>query len=96
MRSCACLVISLFLASGCSEGPTSAAGDAGVNSCTPDASYLACGCGCCTGAATQERCVDTDGGQTLQQIIDADTAAAAGPSCAMAGCSTPTLYRCCK
>ncbi len=99
MRNFSCWVVALLLASSCDRGPSESsanADDVGVRSCVPDASYLACGCGCCTGASTQERCVDLDAGQTLQQIVDADKSAAGSPNCAMAGCSMPTLYRCCN
>lgn len=66
----------------------------GAQACEP-AEYTACGCGCCGGTAPVEQCVDVAGGQTMQQIIDADRQAAQSAGCASAGCSLPLHYTCC-
>ncbi len=77
--------------------------DAGVvdaaplGACSPeDASYTACGCGCCPGASPLDRCLDRDAGETLESVQAADEAAAMSPGCPMAGCGTPIVYRCCE
>ena len=65
-----------------------------AGACEP-AEYTACGCGCCGGVAPAERCVDVAGGQTMQQIIDADRQVAQTSNCSLAGCSFPVHYTCC-
>ena len=58
-----------------------------------DASYVACGCGCCPGEPAVQVCLGP--GQTLESVEEADRAAAMSPGCPMTGCSIPQEYSCC-
>ena len=71
---------------------SAAPGDGG---CLPsDASYTACGCGCCPGEPAVPVCLGP--GETLESVEEADRAAAMSPGCPMTGCSIPQEYSCCR
>ncbi|MCY1039808.1 hypothetical protein OV208_00650 [Corallococcus sp. bb12-1] len=57
-----------------------------------NATYVACGCGCCGGVAPEVRCLSCAQGADLQALIDADQEAAKSSNCPYAGCSTGIQY----
>jgi len=53
--------------------------------------YIACGCGCCGGAA-KEVCIYNSKGDSLQAIMEEDQKAAQNPKCAFMECNNPVKY----
>jgi hypothetical protein len=59
--------------------------------------YVACGCGCCGGTEPSgASCYYPERGESLDDIVSADRAAASDPGCANAGCSLGTRRVCCQ
>jgi hypothetical protein len=61
-----------------------------------DAAYTACGCGCCPGAPSSIRCLDSAHGETLDSVEQADRLTASNPKCPQIGCGAPIVYVCCE
>ena len=57
--------------------------------------YLACGCGCCTGAEPEIKCLYHSKGDDLKNIIANDIKFSHSPACPLAGCSIPITYKYC-
>jgi hypothetical protein len=62
---------------------------------TCSGTYDACGCGCCGGVTPVATCYFPSAGDSLDAIIATDRTAAAGTTCASAGCSQGKRYLCC-
>jgi hypothetical protein len=59
-------------------------------------SYLACGCGCCSGVEPRTQCLYADRGESLEEVIARDQATKRDPSCPFSGCSFPVRYEYCE
>lgn len=57
--------------------------------------YIACGCGCCGGMESQEKCLYHSRGDNLQKIIEEDRKIAQSSECSLMGCSQPIKYKYC-
>lgn len=57
-----------------------------------NATYVACGCGCCGGVEPQVQCLSCANKDDLQALIQKDQEAQKDPRCAYAGCSFGTKY----
>lgn len=59
-------------------------------------SYVACGCGCCTGIEPlEEKCLYRSKGDDINTIIELDQKATQNPNCAVEGCSRGIRFRYC-